>query len=394
MSTQKRAKNYLHYLHKKRNYRKDILGAEKLEELAAIEADLLAIKENRKNAPGDGGDSPDLEGKLDALENRMKVLIPPDRSEGWVENVEVVLTAVVLALALKAFFLAPFKIPTGSMQPTLYGITCESLEDVGGKPNPVQQLTDSLLFGYSYHHVEVRRSGTIREIRPGSFLGLFQWITVDVAGEDYRLMCSLDTFRNGLSEMLDRQIRNNKDLSNIQFKKGDHLANFRSKTGDRLLVNRMAYHFFRPEVGQIFVFNTEGIRGIEAENRLFRQIDHTQFYIKRCVGGPGDRLSIDPPYLLNHEEIVKPEKYADDFTRIYSMDHGYGGYELFSDGQRARLDDLTDSILLRDDEYFAMGDNSANSSDSRKWGTLQRRNLVGTGLIVYWPLSVRWGLIQ
>ncbi len=44
--------------------------------------------------------------------------------------------------------------------------------------------------------------------------------------------------------------------------------------------------------------------------------------------------------------------------------------------------------------YFAMGDNSYNSFDSRYWGPVPEPNLVGRGLFVYWPFTWHWGLIR
>jgi signal peptidase I len=46
------------------------------------------------------------------------------------------------------------------------------------------------------------------------------------------------------------------------------------------------------------------------------------------------------------------------------------------------------------DGYFAMGDNSYNSYDSRYWGPVPQENLVGRGLFVYWPFNRHWGLIR
>jgi signal peptidase I len=44
--------------------------------------------------------------------------------------------------------------------------------------------------------------------------------------------------------------------------------------------------------------------------------------------------------------------------------------------------------------YFALGDNSYNSFDSRYWGPVPEENLVGRGLLVYWPFYPHWGLIR
>jgi signal peptidase I len=44
--------------------------------------------------------------------------------------------------------------------------------------------------------------------------------------------------------------------------------------------------------------------------------------------------------------------------------------------------------------YFALGDNSYNSSDSRAWGRVPEDNVVGRGLFVYWPFGPHWGFIH
>jgi signal peptidase I len=45
-------------------------------------------------------------------------------------------------------------------------------------------------------------------------------------------------------------------------------------------------------------------------------------------------------------------------------------------------------------QYFAMGDNSYSSSDSRFWGPVPEQNLVGPGWFCYWPLTKHWGFIR
>ena len=51
-----------------------------------------------------------------------------------------------------------------------------------------------------------------------------------------------------------------------------------------------------------------------------------------------------------------------------------------------------DGFEVPKDSYFMMGDNSKNSLDSRFWGTVPRKNIVGKALFIFWPISRRWGL--
>ena len=60
--------------------------------------------------------------------------------------------------------------------------------------------------------------------------------------------------------------------------------------------------------------------------------------------------------------------------------------------------DNTEGVKLRDEygfmDYWSMGDNSGNSSDSRYWGPVPEPNLVGPALLVYWPFNSHWGRIK
>ncbi len=58
----------------------------------------------------------------DEIEKSVGKIAPPQQDAGWRENVEVFLVAIVIAAGVRAYILQPFKIPTGSMQPTLFGI--------------------------------------------------------------------------------------------------------------------------------------------------------------------------------------------------------------------------------------------------------------------------------
>src|SRR6185295_18368885 len=92
-----------------------------------------------------------LEG-MTALESAANKWLKPYPNAGLRENVEVLLVAIGVAMAIRTFFLQPFKIPTGSMQPTLYGITYENLMERPEvqMPNAISGFFKFWLTGISY----------------------------------------------------------------------------------------------------------------------------------------------------------------------------------------------------------------------------------------------------
>ena len=98
------------------NAQRDILAA------SAITAVTPVLVETRE-AIRLGADDATLRQKMEELEKIVAKWIKPYPNAEWRENIEVFLVAIVVAMAIRTFFLQPFKIPTGSMQPTLFGIT-------------------------------------------------------------------------------------------------------------------------------------------------------------------------------------------------------------------------------------------------------------------------------
>jgi len=73
---------------------------------------------------------------------------------------------------------------------------------------------------------------------------------------------------------------------------------------------------------------------------------------------------------------------------------GYGGYSNPSPMDARYLYSPDATFTIPSEHYFAMGDNSYNSFDSRYWGPVPQENLMGRGLFVYWPFLPHWGFVR
>lgn len=129
------------------------------------------------------------------------------------------------------------------------------------------------------------------------------------------------------------------------------------ETGQFVLVERVSYRFSEPRRGDIVVF----------EYPRAPQED----FVKRIIGLPGETLEIQ-----NGSVYINGNLLAEPYVR----------------GQQT-LAYRPIKVTLGPDEYFVMGDNRAASSDSRTWGPLPRRNIIGRAWLSYWPPS-RWGLVR
>jgi signal peptidase I len=156
---------------------------------------------------------------------------------------------------------------------------------------------------------------------------------------------------------------------------GERVMAFDILTGDQLFVDRMSYHFVRPSVGSGFVFRTGNIEGI------FRTYGD-QYYIKRLVGVPGDTLEIKEHTLMRNGAPITG---AAAFDKNAKQQDNYVGYR--NEGLLAR----DAKITIKPNEFFAMGDNSANSADGRYWGTVPAKDVVGRPIFVYYPFTRHWG---
>src|SRR2546423_13692227 len=107
-------------------------------------------------------DNAALEKEMEKLETAANKWLKPYPNAAWRENVEVLLVALAVAMGIRTFFLQPFKIPTGSMQPTLYGVTSDNLLNKPEYKIPTGwQRVREWFAGTSYLHVVAENDGAL-----------------------------------------------------------------------------------------------------------------------------------------------------------------------------------------------------------------------------------------
>lgn len=124
--------------------------------------------------------------------------------------------------------------------------------------------------------------------------------------------------------------------------------------GDNLIVEKLSYRFSDPERFDIIVFPPKG---------------SSEYYIKRIIGLPGETVRIDTEGNIYINDEILEENY---------------GKETIQNPGRA-----IEPITLGEDEYFVLGDNRNNSTDSRsdRVGNVKRDSIIGRAWVRIWPLS-------
>ncbi|OGN14891.1 MAG: signal peptidase I [Candidatus Yanofskybacteria bacterium RIFCSPHIGHO2_02_FULL_43_22] len=126
--------------------------------------------------------------------------------------------------------------------------------------------------------------------------------------------------------------------------------------GDYLLIDEISYRFTEPARGDVIVFRYPE--------------DRSQFFIKRIIGLPGETIEVK-----NNKVMIYNTESTDGLVLV----------EGYLDTNQETLGNLL--VRLDDNEYFVLGDNRLASSDSRRWGPVNKTLITGKAFLRAWPFN-------
>jgi signal peptidase I len=420
-------------------YRGDVLSAEALnEQLELAEKVRVAARDRSREIT-----------EVEALINRLHDTLV--RNGGRIyplttgtDYTEMVVMAAIVAGTIRSFFLQPFKIPTNSMWPTYNGMTAEVRAPDAPAPSLAVRALEKLQWTWTYV-IPAEASGEVaiplivqrgergaleyglRQRQRTADSGLFGtgvWkgaadrheILVGAASQTVEMPADFGfeavLLRTYFPEEAALKLpRQDADRWRVVFAKavregrikldgpqgprlltgktataGQTLLNFDILTGDMLFVDRMSYHFVDPSRGDTFVFRTNTIPGL---NDQYGQPSQN-YYVKRLAGTPGQKLRVGEKgeLFVDGKVVTSPEPMVLNSRR--ATEQGYYGYLPDAGGDRYAIP-LDQEHTVSAKHYFALGDNSANSFDSRGWGEVPADAVVGKPLFILHPFTSHWG---
>src|SRR3989344_6877962 len=131
--------------------------------------------------------------------------------------------------------------------------------------------------------------------------------------------------------------------------------------GQYILTDKISYRFDKPRRGDIIVFKAP--------------VDPNFDYIKRIIGLPGESIQIKGGKI-----IIKNTTHPKGFVLEEP-------YKINGSDQPGTLLEDNREFKISEDNYFVLGDNRNQSFDSREWGELSRKNIIGKTWLRYWPIS-------
>lgn len=402
------------------DHQRDVLPEKNIAEL---ESGLAALKQAFRSPQTSAAD---LKAAVEKAEDVAHRWLKPYPFASYRENIESFLGTAVLVFALKTFFATPMEIPTGSAQPTYYGITADDLRDRPDVaiPTGLQRLWERWAKGTSYYEVIARADGELRGLTPPrkqlglGGLGFGKKADVVVGDVSYPVSWIPESPQIHL-KLFDPMTRQPVKAS---FKAGEPIIRCRVRSGDRLFVERLTYNFRKPRRGEYFVFQSTGMP---------EEVTQGTHYIKRLVafGGEKVRIGDDRHVYINGKRLEATEP---GFEKLYAFDPArtpadsvYSGHVNGTTYQKALAEGLVKlapggmddgdrrkwaasiasgmghvtryfpdgqtEYTVRPNCMLGFGDNTMSSSDGRHWGDVPREKIIGKAWVVMWPFTERWG---
>ncbi len=406
-------------------YRKDLLTKETLDQLNHYRLRLKAIIDETQGAQL----TAKVEGEVMQIDQfLLKIGGKIYPKTFWIDNIEVGLVALIVVIGIRSFFFQPFIIPTNSMYPTYSGMNAVVYDLRDPELNLGEKALKTILLGSRHYHetspyagrvsislfsqaqyskdARLRSQGVVsfKYVRGKKWFGMVPTtlreyklyvgnnpIKIQVPADFSLDQVLIDTyFKNydSIQDLLSDYYKNNHiDLSKDTrhrikstsiINQGDTIISFDITSGDALFVDRFSYHFFQPKVGEPFVFKTGTI---QVDSKLKQSLGD-KYYIKRLAGKEGESLSIREGQLFV-DDVLRDEVAA--FVDNSNHKGLYKGYQAVGNLESGK------ETQIPEGHYFALGDNSYNSFDSRYWGFVPEHSLIGKAFFIYYPFTHRWG---
>src|SRR5437879_4226739 len=237
----KHSKLLLRHGEKYLRYKNDLLSSSTREELSSALQNLREALRKRDHAR--------IKSEAEALDERWHKLAPVTWESHWRENCEVILVAIVVAVGIRSYFLQPFKIPTGSMQPTLNGIIGHAT--TAAAPNLLRQIGEFIVLGRNYINVVSREDDEVVQVEQKKFFFFFTFSRLNCEHQQFLVYAPPETLGHDFNVFPGRSCR-----------RGEVVARGYVDTGDQVFVDTISYNFVKPSLGDVVHFVTNQILGI------------------------------------------------------------------------------------------------------------------------------------
>ncbi len=372
------------------NHQRDRLTAEAIANVETALTDIRAVLRS-------GADRAAISAAMDSLEKTANQWLKPYENASIRENLVMLLEIAILIIGSRAFLIQPMVIPTGSAQPTLWGITYQDLRDQPAVeiPSLPKRMWERWIDGVSYYHVVAKEDCQLTgwQEKPTTVFPFVKKQALKTTAGEIVIWFPPDDFARHLG-LFDESKRS---LRKTAFKAGEDIVKSRVVTGDHLFVERVTYNFRRPARGETIVFRSEHHPGMTWDTH----------YIKRLVGLGGEKIRIgDDRHTYINGRTLTTNDFG--FQKVFGFDPGkkpesdhYSGHVNGTvwreatgySGPTPNFPNAETEVTIRRNHYVCFGDNTMNSADSRYWGEpdFPQERVIGKSCFVFWPFTKRFG---